>query len=512
MHIRTCKNTDVTHFPAHLTPSLIGSKPILAIASKWRFYCIAFALSVFEVYRAVVAAQIMAQVGVIPGGLIRVNSSGSAGANSSEGRSQMPPSNPQAPQLASIGLLKDGCKVLASDPAPFLDLSSSAASVTVKYPPNGTYNGYFFATSGAVGGLLWSVESSVDNGSSWTVVGASVWRLDPQNTAGNLEFYPQLPYEPPRGPTAGVSVDYRPGWPWVVAAVVDNAVNAVGIFCFILVGVAGYGRYCKYVLASLFAFAICEDSAAWIHYFSADQLRMGLSSLLIIPENSILATGLLLEIHLPEVFVLYGLVGIVARCMIDFVVYRAEAVQFIINNVTSACFVGFLLAVGLMLWRSWDVRRSIAMVRPDKTNYDRLWQAIVEGEELRAHADGMRAAIDKALQSNPAAAGAAEGPRQHFKSERQSHRLAKKCGLLTQTWRRSSRDAEDTIEMPVWCLGQLFFQAECMYTIFLWKIKEWALLSRGCFPVVQENGTKMFLRHSFKRIICGPEWPPITLS
>ena len=85
----------------------------------------------------------------------------------------------------SLGLLRGGCKV-ARRPC-----GSKAGESQCSVDWGGVLaDGYFFEVERGLQPSRWVVEASNDNGTSWTTVGASTWRL---SSGGSPEFFPHLP-------------------------------------------------------------------------------------------------------------------------------------------------------------------------------------------------------------------------------------------------------------------------------------------------------------------------------
>jgi hypothetical protein len=141
----------------------MASKPIFKV-----FFLI---MSVFTCYSCGIASRALLQEGNFPSSHVRLRVLRTREVNAS---------GQHKPAISAFGLLQDGCPVaitnIGINNTWIIDqneLLTGARKV----------NGYFFMssinTSGPADPTCWTVESSLDNGSSWALVGASVWRLNP---------------------------------------------------------------------------------------------------------------------------------------------------------------------------------------------------------------------------------------------------------------------------------------------------------------------------------------------
>ena len=79
--------------------------------------------------------------------------------------------------IESLGLLRDGCRITERVPVA-ADVSGGAVFF---FRSLVSANGYYFSTvaggPAAADPVAWAVDASVDNGTTWTEVGASGWRV-----------------------------------------------------------------------------------------------------------------------------------------------------------------------------------------------------------------------------------------------------------------------------------------------------------------------------------------------
>jgi hypothetical protein len=101
-----------------------------------------------------------------------------------------------------------------------------------------------------------------------------------------VDLYPDLPVDASWGGGGGAGpalrVDYRPPWPWAVAAVFINFNNAACFLFFVVAGLVGRGELVKPVWIYMFAVALLNDSASAAYYAAAGRLRDAAASALVV--------------------------------------------------------------------------------------------------------------------------------------------------------------------------------------------------------------------------------------
>ena len=355
----------------HLPPTPRAcSTPLQGVASRWVFQLVLLALSVYSWYRAMMEYQAIPKAGRFSAAHLRVTALESHGPGCLAGAATC--------GATSLGILLDGCRVLPTMTSN-VTTGADGPTLTVGFDGTAEGNGYFLTVPSGVALTRWMVEASQDNAASWVLIGASVWHLDQQNTAGTMEFYPQLASDVAPGPTGELQVDYRPQWQWIVSAVVVNVNNGTMLLGAAIAALAGHWYVLKHALIFMFGFAVVQDAIAACSYFATGQFREAVARVLVVPENSIMAVIIIwFEPCVLEGILLYGIVGLLARCLMDVVNYKAGFALFVSNNLISSCFAAAVFALVCLYFRRRDVQQARALVVSDRLGYDALWAAITD--------------------------------------------------------------------------------------------------------------------------------------
>ena len=152
----------------------------------------------------------------------------------------------------SLGLLRGGCKV-ARRPC-----GSKAGESQCSVDWGGVLaDGYFFEVERGLQPSRWVVEASNDNGTSWTTVGASTWRL---SSGGSPEFFPHLPdvqiaASEARDGSVEVVRDLRTPLGWVLLNVILFVSNSITTLACWLVCCLGSNRAFRFCFNSIYALA-----------------------------------------------------------------------------------------------------------------------------------------------------------------------------------------------------------------------------------------------------------------
>ena len=205
-------------------PSLPGSKPFSAAASKGLFQALQLLLATFFVYHGTEAVRQVQSGGIFYAQQLRLLPLAL----------RDPALPPDVARVSGLGLLFDGCPVVGAgtDAVGGNDGVTASVSGAALAVINGTVeitlaapiaaNGYFFVTAGdppAADPMRWAVQASADGGATWSDVGASAWRA---GLGGVRVFYPQLAYPTPVTRGSVVAVDGRDSWPRVLVASVGG--------------------------------------------------------------------------------------------------------------------------------------------------------------------------------------------------------------------------------------------------------------------------------------------------
>jgi hypothetical protein len=175
-----------------------------------------------------------------------------------------------------FGLLSDGCPI--SKTAANVSNGSAIVQLSASLPaPNGYSLQIAASGSAARDPVLWRVEALAPEGGSWRTVGASVWR-----GAGTLaSFFPFLAYPTPESSSSSaienkgvlVSVDSRPGWPWILTQVGTYLVAGTGWGLYSVAGLTGRLRTAVLILICLFSTNSVLQAAAAAGYYAAGDWR-----------------------------------------------------------------------------------------------------------------------------------------------------------------------------------------------------------------------------------------------
>jgi hypothetical protein len=437
--------------------------------------------------------------------------------------------------IASFGLLVDGCRLPPTMPlVPWRNLDGVAGGgagpggvggVVAQYDSVTRANGYYWTTAGVgpaaaeldpVGWSVYSSSESAGSGSNWALVGASTWRLE-LFSDGSLQFYPHLQFPTPIAGPRGVEVevDHRPSWLWVLPAIAVNFNNAGGFLFCVLAGVMGQGHLTQPIWVWMFVFGFVQDAAAFVAHLAEGQVREGIARLLFLPETFIMTSGILLGGPLVMEFLLvYGVVGIAARCALHFGLYSSQPLLFLVTTVLSAPSAAVFVSSLVLTLRRLDIIRAHRLVAPDRELYDTAWAEVVNDPASLADVEVIKGLADqlaaRSWQTRPRQFNRRQPP---FSTSAADTAAAAARGMLAAVWRRtpllSSNTNSDSsawlciarpshqhcgpspeldLLRPVDCVDQLRVQAWLLSPILKRKVQGWAAGSRGCFPLSSYSG------------------------
>ena len=116
--------------------------------------------------------------------------------------------------------------------------------------------------------------------------------------------------------------------------------------------------------------------------------------MLVMPENTIMASIIMWhERRVLEGILLFGVVGLVARSLMDFVDYRANFSLFLSDNLFSASSAAVVFSLGCLFFRRRDVRRARALVDADRVRYEELWSDMVSETHTYANLVRLRTLV-----------------------------------------------------------------------------------------------------------------------
>ena len=128
--------------------------------------------------------------------------------------------------------------------------------------------------------------------------------------------------------------------------------------------------------------------------FAAGQVHEAAARVLVMPENTIMASIIMWhERRVLEGILLFGVVGLVARSLMDFVDYRANFSLFLSDNLFSASSAAVVFSLGCHFFRRRDVRRARALVDADRVRYEELWSDMVSETHTYANLVRLRSLV-----------------------------------------------------------------------------------------------------------------------
>ena len=462
--------------------------------SKRVFQVVFFAFAAYGAYLASNDFNIMNDAGYFPPGIVRLHvlelRGGGATANT---------------MLSLAGLLENGCQT--KNP------SVSEKPVNV----NGTFslgatpaNGYFFVSGSnflAQDPIRWVVEVSSDNGSTWTPVGASVWRIDPD---GVLDLHPDLPYATPLlapgairtqlqadvGTGTEVRADERPPLSWGLTQVALNVYYPLGFLTFALLGLFGQARLIRAAWLTLLVVDGIFNTAgvAEIAFSEPSMWREAVETCLYLICWSVLINGsIFYERKFILVLFVYSLVTMVMVSSSELSLYKRHWNDVLLQQLTSLTFVALIFCTAAFIFRKRASARAQNVIVADRHRYDAAWDVIkadpAAGLVLSSMSDETRRMMQGADQV--ARQVIRLEPREELASLRTANSWMRAATCLLPGYLRPLHHRK--WGKPVQSLDQLYVQAWCLNPILRRKVQKWALQSNGCFAVRRLNGEVAFI-------------------
>jgi hypothetical protein len=395
-----------------------------------------------------------------------------------------------APAIASLGLLRDGCRLIhLPPPAPPAPAADGGFEVHFGGPVRA--NGYFFVTGDGApeaDPVAWLVESF--DGAAWRPVGAStevVWPRSGHTVPRDL--HPTAPFPTPHRRGAVVAVDHRPSLPRVL----ELGTAWIGTLCTLVCAGAALvsrERWVRPLVVLLFASPVCVYgfAAAWHHCLGRHRIAGVYWAALVSP--AIVAVGLAWrERHTVLYFALFFTAHVAARSLSRWVLFgEAWGLRpllrwiFVDSPSLPVIFLGFIIPV---LWYS-SLERSRRLILADQQRYDAAWADVLAVPAARDALRELRGLADRLRLRTPGKA-----PRQHSARRRPDGGRTSSASLGQKLrWVRSFYGDEelDPAGAPAKSLDQLFTQAAALNPILAHKAMGWALASGGCLPCRATGG------------------------
>jgi hypothetical protein len=415
--------------------------------------------------------------------------------------------------LTVFGLLDDGCAT------PLRSVSSeqgkgAVTQLTLAGPV--AANGYYLAVAGpgAAGPLRWVVETSSSNGSTWDVVGASTRRI---NLDGTADLFPGMPHWPgeggqvfretaavggPGGPAVEVGVDSRPPLRWSLPILGIYTTMAGGFVACFAAAVLRREWLVKWFLVWVFAATVSLNVVKAALSHAARDPREAAANWLWVPGNVVFLVSLLrFELHFVRVVLFVcGCVGAASEIGRE-LLYDPDPRRILVRFALGPYGACLLFAVAMRVLRARAKRAARRLVRADQACYDAIWATVSSNPAERAalaNLDLEVCAAASALPDLPLCQLSGNfGARSQRPSRAGGSAISRgKRGMIDQQssrsrWGRSLAFLGSAVTLPAGSaatrrldsLDQLYAQAELLHPILLDKVRTWAALSRGHFPV-----------------------------
>jgi len=473
---------------------LFTSKPLAAMASKPIFKLFFVLMSAFTCYSCGIASKALLEDGNFTPSHVRLQILSTREVN---------PSGQQKPAISAFGLLQDGCPVAIS----YVGINNTwTISQSELFPGAKKINGYFFKPSTNISGpedpTSWRVESTFDNGSSWVMVGSSVWRLNP---AGTPEFYPGIHNSQRAGGSEmeinvwGIGGDMRPPLSWMLNTIGEYATFSLGFAGMAATSLRGRVQYTLgFWVSMLFVDALLYLAANAVILRKEQWLwREAVESWMDIGAQLLLGILTLLdEKRFIRILIMCCALNTISNTASDIVLYGRDWVDVLYARLSTLSGIGFFFGIGVLLFRQQALAQAHALVLDHKRKYDSIWDSIIANPDSKA---AIFSICDASISLSNKQDACSVAPRQRMQKTKSRlsvvynwasqrslprHSQSWKMPTFGGLWRVSSATRPGSRQelVKVTSLDQLFFQAWCLSPILLKKTKSWALQCKGCFP------------------------------
>uniref|UniRef100_A0A7S0QYR2 Uncharacterized protein n=1 Tax=Cryptomonas curvata TaxID=233186 RepID=A0A7S0QYR2_9CRYP len=355
------------------------------MASKPVFQIVFIAVSVFTAYSCGVAIGALIQEGSFASNQVRLDILNMLDRNAHSQHNDW---------ISEFGLLLDGC-IVANTSIKTNKTWTVYQNAEFKEFSFSRINGYYFKitdnASNPADPFTWRVEASADNGSSWVIAGASVWRLD---SSGTPEFFPQLWNDPRSGNRNTDSHDsiifrgdMRPPISWILNTIGEYAVYATGFAAFSSAALTGRVGYVKGIWVSMLVIDALLYSASCAVILRTEKWlwREAIEIWMDIVAQLLLAFCTLVdEARCILVLLIYCGVNTVSNTVVEVILYERDVLDVLYGRLYTMSGIGFLFGVGVMLFRQRVLVRAQALVLADKRKYDMIWNQIMANSDTRA--------------------------------------------------------------------------------------------------------------------------------
>ena len=499
----------------------LASTPLVAATSKRVFQAILLVIALFFMYKTLVSVQVLLKNQEFLANVLCIDVKELRDGNE----------HPASPNIQSFGPIMNGCMFKTNASSGSHNMWNSVTGSTMCIYMNDTFgmNGYFFKTSSKTADadpVKWKVRASTDNGTTWQVVGASVWRVFGDGSSG---FYDQIAFSTPKDRETEVLFDLRPPWPWIVDWVIDYVVNSAGFVGCFLGAVTGHNHLVKNIWIGFYFLGSLVFCVSALGYHTAGNSRAAAACWLELGPQLVFVIGITFyESKIILLLLICSFCFVFSLAIDNIIIYTSDVMTTVQSIVQSAGTLAFIFASVVTFFRRRTLNRSRKLVLDDKERYDTVWTGIIS-EEPDAY--NMLAAINnaslfwnqQAVVTSSSNLGVA--PRQYTRKFATADRRdspTSENGVALSVLRTASRelealgkwkfgytslhqnrwearaDADDILSAqldctrwipetldfnrPIKSLDQLFVQASCLHPILLRKVKAWAKASGGCFP------------------------------
>ncbi len=416
------------------------------------------------------------------------------------------------PSESEFGLLRDGCRLQsvnkASGSVEFTRNSiDSEWRISTATQSKLNANGYYLtlASNSSVDPIRWIVEASNDNGSTWTAVSASTWRMTPD---GTVQVYPQqstltmadpayLPYTS-SAQRAVLNVDMRPSVSWALTNCVGIGVAGLGLtFCVVA---AFFGRIS--IFMTMFKSIYVIVTLLWLTAALCSGLSMGRESIVVwsrsIPKLPGALALIFYDTWLLFIFVFWGISDLVLCIATEVFLYQLDWSTFVQILVSSSLsWIHILFAATIFVLRKRAVNRANKLILKDQQRYDTIWAA----ECLQSSAaSAIHLLTDECVQilcvCDRTIPRQLNSQDKAYTSNQAYDPKPAKCIVNHSlfSWCNAIRTAQGKHSkgLTVDSLDQLFVQAWCLDPFLLCKARSWADVNRGHFPLSNRQGYVLY--------------------
>ena len=369
--------------------------------------------------------------------------------------------------ISSLGVLQDGCKV---SPAATL---SRANTFYALFDREVHGNGFYFVTSSTSPDLdpvKWYVQTSVNNGTSWTAIASSVMMI---NRDGSIAFSITIPRLISSMRNNMLKFDLRTTWEWIVCWIGADIFTFLQFFLVAVAGVMRKESYTKIIWVSMSFCGTILLAVSAIGYDGEGLLLDATYQWLNFLPSILFSFGVCLfeARYLVAVFI-YGIARGGASAIQSVVLFQKPWILFATQDFAlSTSPVALVFVLFVVLNRHRVEFQSWQLIVRDMKRYNLLWEDIKNGniESLVTLKEEVQKMTKLCPKSTPRQLTCSEIFR-----ESDSVKALPTFKVLFGYSRDYLLDSTD----------QLFVQAGCLHPLLLTKVRTWALLSDGSFPVM----------------------------